>query len=160
MAGQHMHVRAVITRGRPRLCARRPTHVQLSACTLAPLSQEAAERSSAEQLALLLRGARAGRSRCVCPDSAAWAVRERLLVETMADCVHLGWIERAVCAARRADTPVTLDYKVMEGSLYNTPPCWSIYICGLVFKHLLAAGGLQGVQANNDAKAKLVGHRL
>ena len=30
-----------------------------------------------------------------------------------------------------------LDYKVMEGSLYNTPPCWSIYVCGLVFKHML-----------------------
>ncbi|CAL5221537.1 g3747 [Coccomyxa viridis] len=56
----------------------------------------------------------------------------------------------------RADTPVTLDYKIMEGSLYNTPPCWSIYVCGLVFKHLLAAGGLSGVKANNDAKAKLV----
>ena len=51
---------------------------------------------------------------------------------------------------------MTLDYKVMEGSLYNTPPCWSIYVCGLVFKHLLAAGGLEGVKANNDAKAKLV----
>ena len=51
---------------------------------------------------------------------------------------------------------MTLDYKVMEGSLYNTPPCWSIYVCGLVFKHLLAAGGLPGVKANNDAKAKLV----
>lgn len=51
---------------------------------------------------------------------------------------------------------MTLDYKVMEGSLYNTPPCWSIYVCGLVFKHLLAAGGLKGVKANNDAKAKLV----
>ena len=51
---------------------------------------------------------------------------------------------------------MTLDYKVMEGSLYNTPPCWSIYVCSLVFKHLLAAGGLKGVKANNDAKAKLV----
>ena len=44
----------------------------------------------------------------------------------------------------------------MEGSLYNTPPCWSIYVCGLVFKHLLGCGGLEGVKANNDAKAKLV----
>ena len=44
----------------------------------------------------------------------------------------------------------------MEGSLYNTPPCWSIYVCGLVFKHLLACGGLEGVKANNEAKAKLV----
>ena len=47
---------------------------------------------------------------------------------------------------------MTLNYKEMEGSLYNTPPCWSIYVCGLVFKHLLGAGGLPGVKANNDAK--------
>lgn len=57
---------------------------------------------------------------------------------------------------RRPDTPVTLNFKEMEGSMYNTPPCWSIYVCGLVFKHLLAAGGLPAVKANNDAKAKLV----
>lgn len=56
----------------------------------------------------------------------------------------------------RPETPVTLNYKDMEGSLYNTPPCWSIYVCGLVFKHLLAAGGLPAVKANNDAKAKLI----
>jgi len=59
----------------------------------------------------------------------------------------------------RPETPVTLNFKEMEGSLYNTPPCWSIYVCGLVFKHLLAAGGLPAVKANNDAKAKLVRHR-
>ena len=38
---------------------------------------------------------------------------------------------------RRPETPAVLDYKVMEGSMYNTPPCWSIYVCGLVFKHML-----------------------
>ncbi|CAL8468684.1 g8224 [Coccomyxa elongata] len=56
----------------------------------------------------------------------------------------------------RPETPVTLNFKEMEGSMYNTPPCWSIYVCGLVFKHLLAAGGLPAVKANNDTKAKLV----
>ena len=55
----------------------------------------------------------------------------------------------------RPETPVTLNFKEMEGSLYNTPPCWSIYICGLVFKHLLAAGGLTAVKANNDKKVFL-----
>jgi phosphoserine aminotransferase len=39
-----------------------------------------------------------------------------------------------------------LDYAIhaSNGSMYNTPPCWPIYICGLVFKHLLAQGGLAG----------------
>ena len=37
----------------------------------------------------------------------------------------------------RADTPAMLHYETLLGSLYNTPPCWSIYVCGLVFQHLL-----------------------
>ena len=53
----------------------------------------------------------------------------------------------------RPETPAILDYKVMEGSLYNTPPCWSIYICGLVFKHMLAMGGIEAIAAANASKA-------
>lgn len=37
-----------------------------------------------------------------------------------------------------------------DGSMYNTPPCWSIYMCGLVFAHVLANGGLEAVEANNE----------
>ena len=39
-------------------------------------------------------------------------------------------------------------------SMYNTPPCWSMYVCGLVFKWLLKNGGLEAMQKKNDAKAK------
>jgi phosphoserine aminotransferase len=54
--------------------------------------------------------------------------------------------------------PPMLDYKVQadSGSLYNTPPCWAIYMCGLVFKHLLSLGGLEAVEKNNRAKADLL----
>lgn len=38
----------------------------------------------------------------------------------------------------RPETPAMLHYETLLGSLYNTPPCWSIYICGLVFEHLLS----------------------
>ncbi|RMZ55517.1 hypothetical protein APUTEX25_000100, partial [Auxenochlorella protothecoides] len=57
----------------------------------------------------------------------------------------------------RASTPAMLDWSVAakDGSMYNTPPCWSIYMCGLVFAHVLANGGLEAVEANNE-KAKLV----
>jgi phosphoserine aminotransferase len=50
------------------------------------------------------------------------------------------------------------DYKVHaeNGSMYNTPPCWSIYVCGLVYKHLLNTGGLAESQVRNDAKAKVI----
>jgi phosphoserine aminotransferase len=55
--------------------------------------------------------------------------------------------------------PAMLDYKNLanSGSLYNTPPCFAIYICGLVFKWLLNdIGGLANISANNKAKAKIL----
>jgi phosphoserine aminotransferase len=55
--------------------------------------------------------------------------------------------------------PAMLDYKNLakSGSLYNTPPCFAIYICGLVFKWLLNdIGGLAKISANNKAKAGIL----
>jgi phosphoserine aminotransferase len=51
-----------------------------------------------------------------------------------------------------------LDYKVHaeNGSLYNTPPTFAIYVCGLVYKHLLNLGGLEQVARNNQEKAGLL----
>jgi phosphoserine aminotransferase len=54
--------------------------------------------------------------------------------------------------------PVMLDYKVLaeSGSLHNTPPCFSIYITGLVFKWIKRLGGLSAIQKINQEKAGLV----
>jgi phosphoserine aminotransferase len=55
--------------------------------------------------------------------------------------------------------PAMLDYKNLakSGSLYNTPPCFAIYICGLVFKWLRTdIGGLAKIFANNKAKARIL----
>ncbi len=41
-------------------------------------------------------------------------------------------------------------------SLYNTPNCWGIYVCGLVFKWLIARGGLDAVGRENAEKAQLL----
>lgn len=51
-----------------------------------------------------------------------------------------------------------LDYKTHadNDSMYNTPPCWTIYMCGLVFDKLLREGGLAAVQQRNQAKAKVL----
>ncbi|KAG2402621.1 hypothetical protein LR48_Vigan02g140700 [Vigna angularis] len=40
-------------------------------------------------------------------------------------------------------TPMMLDFKIHgdNNSLYNTPPYYGIYMCGLVFEHLLEKGG-------------------
>ncbi|GJR46242.1 phosphoserine aminotransferase 2, chloroplastic-like protein [Tanacetum coccineum] len=55
-------------------------------------------------------------------------------------------------------TPVMLDYKIHadNNSLYNTPPCYGIYMCGLVFEDLLAQGGLVEVEKKNVKKAKVL----
>lgn len=55
-------------------------------------------------------------------------------------------------------TPTMLRYKtyVDNGSMYNTPPCYNIYICGLVFKWLKKNGGLAEMAKRNDAKAKVL----
>ncbi|MCR5657107.1 MAG: 3-phosphoserine/phosphohydroxythreonine transaminase, partial [Butyrivibrio sp.] len=55
-------------------------------------------------------------------------------------------------------TPTMLKWKTQADadSLYNTPPCWTIYICGLVFKWLKNMGGLEAMKAKNEAKAKLL----
>lgn len=55
-------------------------------------------------------------------------------------------------------TPTLMRYKTMAdaGSLYNTPPCYTIYMCGLVFKWLKEQGGLAGIGRVNREKAALL----
>src|SRR5215467_9562547 len=61
--------------------------------------------------------------------------------------------------ARSADSlPTMLNFKTQadNGSLYNTPPVFGIYILRLVMKWLVAAGGLTAIQAVNERKAKIL----
>ncbi|XP_038905895.1 phosphoserine aminotransferase 2, chloroplastic [Benincasa hispida] len=55
-------------------------------------------------------------------------------------------------------TPVMLDFKIHHenNSLYNTPPCYGIYMCGLVFEDLLEQGGLKEVEKKNKKKADIL----
>jgi phosphoserine aminotransferase len=54
--------------------------------------------------------------------------------------------------------PAILNYKThaADGSLYNTPPCFTIYIVGLVLKWAKELGGLEAVAKRNRAKAEMV----
>jgi phosphoserine aminotransferase len=54
--------------------------------------------------------------------------------------------------------PTMLAWKTQADadSLYNTPPCYGIYICGKVFKWLKKMGGLEEMQKRNIAKAKVL----
>lgn len=55
-------------------------------------------------------------------------------------------------------TPTMLTYKTHADadSLYNTPNCYCIYMCGKVFKWLKAMGGLSAMKERNERKAKLL----
>ncbi|MBR0233686.1 MAG: 3-phosphoserine/phosphohydroxythreonine transaminase [Synergistaceae bacterium] len=55
-------------------------------------------------------------------------------------------------------TPTMLKYKTHSDnkSLYNTPPCFNIYVCGLVFKWLLKLGGTEAMKKVNEEKAKIL----
>jgi phosphoserine aminotransferase len=54
--------------------------------------------------------------------------------------------------------PSAFDYKVVadNGSMYNTPPTYAIYMAGLVFQWLKRQGGLAAMEARNIAKAELL----
>ena len=55
-------------------------------------------------------------------------------------------------------TPTMLKFKTHAdaGSLYNTPNCYCIYMCGKVFKWLKKQGGLEAMKVRNERKAKIL----
>lgn len=55
-------------------------------------------------------------------------------------------------------TPTMLDYKIHaeNGSMYNTPPTYAIYICKLVFEWVKKLGGVQAMYEINQKKAKIL----
>lgn len=55
-------------------------------------------------------------------------------------------------------TPTMLKYKTQADadSLYNTPPCYGIYICGKVFKWIKKMGGLEEMKKRNIEKAEIL----
>ena len=55
-------------------------------------------------------------------------------------------------------TPTMMKYKTHAdaGSMYNTPNCYCIYMCGKVFKWLKKQGGLAAMKEHNEKKAKIL----
>ena len=55
-------------------------------------------------------------------------------------------------------TPLMMNYKTMidKDSMYNTPPCWCIYMLGLVLDWLESKGGIPGMEAIKHAKAQML----
>ncbi|MBQ9079597.1 MAG: 3-phosphoserine/phosphohydroxythreonine transaminase [Clostridia bacterium] len=55
-------------------------------------------------------------------------------------------------------TPAMLDWKIAadNDSMYNTPPCYTIYMAKLVYEYLLSIGGLEAMKKLNEEKAALL----
>ncbi len=56
------------------------------------------------------------------------------------------------------NTPTMLKYKTHadKGSMFNTPPCFGIYVVGEVLKWLKAKGGIEAIAKINQRKAELL----
>jgi len=67
-------------------------------------------------------------------------------------------VDKALCGHERADTPLMLSYQRMvdKDSMYNTPPCWNIYMLGLVLDWLAEQGGVEGMEKTKKQRAALV----
>ena len=54
--------------------------------------------------------------------------------------------------------PTMMNYTTLIGkdSMYNTPPCWCIYMLGLVLDWLESKGGIPGMEAIKHAKAQML----
>lgn len=67
-------------------------------------------------------------------------------------------IRKDLVGKAQAITPTMLNYQIHaeNESLYNTPPCYSIYIAKLVFEWLLERGGIAAMQQVNEKKAAIL----
>eukprot|EP01066_Platyproteum_vivax_P001976 Platyproteum_vivax@DN1244_c0_g1_i2.p1 len=54
--------------------------------------------------------------------------------------------------------PIYLDYQLLHknDSMYNTPPCWNIYMVGLMVKYLLSTGGLAEWKERTEQKSQRI----
>jgi phosphoserine aminotransferase len=77
-----------------------------------------------------------------------WGLQERLLVIVKKDA--LGKSGRYI--------PTMLDYNthISKGSMFNTPPVFSVYVSMLTLRWLKANGGVEAAQQRNEEKAALL----
>jgi len=83
----------------------------------------------------------AGAQKNMGPAGAALVIVKKSLLDRAPDELH---------------TYLNYNTHVEKGSMFNTPPTYTIYIMGLVYKWLLKNGGLDAMQKVNEAKAKLL----
>ncbi len=67
-------------------------------------------------------------------------------------------VDRALAGHEMPYTPLMMSYRTMieKDSMYNTPPCWCIYMLGLVLDWLEKQGGVAGMEAIKHEKAAII----
>ena len=67
-------------------------------------------------------------------------------------------VDRSLAGRELPFTPQIMSYRTMieNDSLLNTPPCWCIYMLGLVLDWLKEQGGVEGMEQLKRARAKLL----
>jgi phosphoserine aminotransferase len=67
-------------------------------------------------------------------------------------------LRRDLIGRAREAVPTMLDYKTHadRNSVYNTPPCWSIYMAMLMFEWVQERGGVTALEKNNERKAAIL----
>ncbi len=71
-------------------------------------------------------------------------------------------IRKDLAGQQRKDTPLMFSYDTMikKDSMYNTPPCWCIYVLGLTLDWLESQGGVEAMEIRKHAKAKMLYNTL
>jgi phosphoserine aminotransferase len=72
--------------------------------------------------------------------------------------VTLVVVRRDLLSRVPSGLPVMLDYRFLaeNKSLYNTPPCFAVYVLGLVLRWMIDIGGIPEVARRNERKAALL----
>lgn len=72
--------------------------------------------------------------------------------------VTVAFVNKAYLGHALPITPVMLDYAAMVkgDSMHNTPPCWSIYMMGLIMKWVEKVGGIDAMIQRKQARSKLL----
>ena len=67
-------------------------------------------------------------------------------------------VDKALAGKERPYTPLMLSYEleIKKDSMYNTPPCYNIYLLGLVLNWLEEKGGVKAMETIKSAKAALL----
>ena len=67
-------------------------------------------------------------------------------------------IDKSLAGHEQPVTPLMMSYKTMidKDSMYNTPPCWCIYMLGLTLDWLKEQGGVEGMEAIKHEKAQMI----